>query len=307
MTAPLSWEREGGDWPHRAASRFLRAGGLRWHVQVMGQGPVALLVHGTGASTHSWRGLMPLLATRFTVVAPDLPGHGFTDVVGTARLSLPRMAEALAGLLPALGARRPELAVGHSAGAAVLIRMALEGAITPRALVGLNAALLPFGGAGSWLFSGLARAMVGLPVVPWLFAWRAGADPGAVGRVLAGSGSRLDRRGVELYARLFRSRLHVGSALGMMAHWDLEELVRRLPRLAPPLVLLVGTADRMVAPGASERVRAMVPGARLIRLPGLGHLAHEERPDLVGDTLLTLPELADVAPARPDPSGREAV
>ena len=75
MTADLP----GRDWPNRAASRTVRAAGLNWHVQVMGSGPVLLLAHGTGAATHSWRGLAPLLAQHFTVVAPDLPGHGYTE------------------------------------------------------------------------------------------------------------------------------------------------------------------------------------------------------------------------------------
>src|SRR5206468_2126887 len=62
------------DWPNRAASLAVEAGGLRWHVQRAGHGPVLLLLHGTGAATHTWRDLLPLLATDFTVVAPDLPG-----------------------------------------------------------------------------------------------------------------------------------------------------------------------------------------------------------------------------------------
>ena len=68
MSTALAWQREGLDWPHRETSRFVEAGGLRWHVQQMGRGPVALLIHGTGASTHSWRGLLPLLARRCRVV-----------------------------------------------------------------------------------------------------------------------------------------------------------------------------------------------------------------------------------------------
>ena len=40
------WDVEGRDWPNRAASRFVDAGQLRWHVQVMGEGPVLLLLHG---------------------------------------------------------------------------------------------------------------------------------------------------------------------------------------------------------------------------------------------------------------------
>ena len=58
----LDWATDGADWPNREASRFVEAAGLRWHVQVMGAGPVLLLLHGTGASTHSWRDVMPKLA-----------------------------------------------------------------------------------------------------------------------------------------------------------------------------------------------------------------------------------------------------
>ena len=78
----------GEDWPQpEPPAAFVLAGGLRWHVQVMGQEggvdpaqrrPVILLLHGMGASTHSWRDLAPLLASGYTLVAPDLPGHGFT-------------------------------------------------------------------------------------------------------------------------------------------------------------------------------------------------------------------------------------
>ena len=75
------WERDGADWPNRSASRFVVASDLTWHVQELGapEAPVLLLLHGTGAATHSWAGLAPLLAPHFRVVALDLPGHGFTD------------------------------------------------------------------------------------------------------------------------------------------------------------------------------------------------------------------------------------
>ena len=102
----LTFARDGADWPNREASAFVEARGLRWHVQTMGTGPDVLMVHGTGASTHSWEGLAPLLAQRFRLVAPDLPGHGFTQAKRTPDLSLPGMARALAvparraGILP---------------------------------------------------------------------------------------------------------------------------------------------------------------------------------------------------------------
>src|SRR3954447_2043573 len=120
------WSRDGRDWPNREASGFVEAGGLRWHVQRMGQGPVLLLVHGTAAATHSWRALAPLLARHFSVVAPDLPGHGFTAMPANAHgLSLPGMAALLGALLNRLQVD-PALVAGHSAGAAVLLRLALD-------------------------------------------------------------------------------------------------------------------------------------------------------------------------------------
>src|SRR4051812_11686088 len=144
MSYHLVWDGDGRDWPHREASRFIEAARLRWHVQIMGQGPVALLLHGTGASTHSFRDLAPLLARRFTVVAPDLPGHGFTATPETsAGFTLPQVAAGVAVLLATLG-MRPIIAVGHSAGAAIAIRMALDGLIEPAAIVSVNGALLPY-------------------------------------------------------------------------------------------------------------------------------------------------------------------
>ena len=64
-----------------------------------------LLLHGTGAATHSWRGLAPLLATHFTLIAPDLPGHGFTQTPSDPGLSLPGMARLVAALLAELASR----------------------------------------------------------------------------------------------------------------------------------------------------------------------------------------------------------
>lgn len=274
-----SWDREGRDWPLRETSCFVEAAGLRWHVQRLGRGPIVLLIHGTGAATHSWRSLAPLLATRFTVIAPDLPGHGFTQMPPPEGLSLPGMAAELRALLGVLGAD-PSLVVGHSAGAAILARMCLDGMIAPKALVSLNGALLPLGGLPGQIFSPLAKLLAWTGLVPQLFAWRA-ADRAVIERLLRDTGSTLDPAGVELYAGLARRPGHVAGAFGMMANWDLHPLERDLPRLAPRLVLVVGGNDRTIPPSEARRVRALVPGAEIVRLGRLGHLAHEERPDEV--------------------------
>jgi magnesium chelatase accessory protein len=291
------WSRDGRDWPNREASRFVNAGGLRWHVQVMGDGPVLLLLHGTAAATHSWRDLMPRLAEHFTVVAPDLPGHGFTAAPPPHRLSLPGMARAVADLVAAL-AMPPALVAGHSAGAAILLRMALDGTIAPRAVVGLNAALLPLGEAHAAFFSRTARLLVGLPFVPRLFAWQASRSAVAE-RLLRDTGSSIDARGVGFYARLFRYPSHLGSALRMMANWDLQPLLRDLPRLAAPLLLVAGSHDRAIPPSQARRVQALQRAARIMLLPGLGHLAHEERPDLVAEVIMQEASRCGLPPVAP--------
>jgi magnesium chelatase accessory protein len=295
-SAGLDWERDGRDWPNREASRFVAAAGLRWHVQQMGDGPVVLLAHGTGASTHSWRGLAPILAERFTVVAPDLPGHGFTQAPPGFSLSLPSMAKALSGLMQTLETR-PVLAVGHSAGAAILARMALDGDIAPRALVSLNGALLPLHGLPGHLFSPIARLLFATSLAPRLFAWRA-RDPQVVLRLLHGTGSTIDAVGIELYGRLARDPAHVAAALGMMASWDLHPLQRELPHLAPHLVLVAGGRDRMIPPSHALRVRRLVPGAEMVVLPDLGHLAHEEHPDAIAQLVARLAAESDTLTMR---------
>ncbi|WP_295389044.1 alpha/beta fold hydrolase BchO [uncultured Thiodictyon sp.] len=282
------WNKEGRDWPNREASQFIEVGDLRWHVQQMGTGPVLLLVHGTGAATHSWRDLMPLLARDFTVIAPDLPGHGFTQAPGGQGLSLPGMAASLAALLDTLGVK-PDLVLGHSAGAAILIRMCLDGRIAPRALISLNGALLPLrGAAGKW-FAPAARLFATHPLLTRFFAWRS-RDPSVVERLVASTGSSLDRRGVDLYRRLVTTPGHTGAAIEMMANWDLGPLGQDLPQLTTPLFLMVAENDGTVRPAEARRVRKMVPSAEIDIIPGLGHLAHEEAPGIVAGLIRGIAE-----------------
>ena len=56
------------------------------------------------------------------------------------------------------------------------------------------------------------------------------------------------------------------------------------------LVLVVGGNDRAIPPSEAERVRAVLPAARIIAMPGLGHLAHEERPEETARLILELAE-----------------
>ena len=284
MSDRLQWRRDGRDWPNRAFSRFVRAGGIEWHVQEMGQGPKLLLLHGTAASTHSFRVLAPLLAPRFTLLIPDLPGHAFTETPAEA-LTLPTMRDLVSDLLAEL-AFGPELAAGHSAGAAILVRMALDGGFAPRRIVSLNGALLPFPGVTGQVAPSLARLLFVNPIAPRVFAFFAGDE--SVKRLIGNMGSKIDRDGVGFYKRLMGNPVHVAGALGMMARWDLDGLARDLPGLAVPLTLVTAAGDRAVPPDTAARVNALLPSAEVRSLRGVGHLAHEEKPAMIADLISEL-------------------
>ena len=276
-------------WPNAEASRFVRAAGLTWHVQIAGSGPPLLLLHGSGGGTHSWLDSLPRLAARYTVVACDLPGHAFTDAPPADRLSIDGMAGDIAALLTTLGVR-PQLAVGHSAGAAVLLRMTLDGALPDvRGLVGINAAIVPPPDVahivgGSWL-----RSLVGELVTSTLVARLAAqfaAHTGAVETMLRSSGSQVPPRLVACYEALASSERHVRSTLTMMNNWALAPLIRDAAGLRVRTLLLAGANDRWVPPEAARAVAAGVPGVDFELWPGLGHLMHEEMPLDVADRVL---------------------
>lgn len=273
----LSWERDGHDWPNREHSRFVDAGGLSWHVQQAGNGPVILLLHGAGAATHSWRGLAPLLAQRYMVVAVDLPGHGFSSRGPARNLTLPGVAQGLQHLMQALELD-PQVIVGHSAGAALACHLRLSGLLAPRCLVSLNGAHLPLRGLAGWIYGPIAGLIADNRLLPQMFARRASRRR-VVADVLARTGSVVDAEGFEFYWRLARSPQHVSAALGLMAGWDVRPLQRQLPGLDVPLLLLVGSGDTTVPPRDSEQVARLVSGAELITQGPLGHLAHEEAPE----------------------------
>lgn len=289
----------------RPLERGVDAGGLRWQLQhwTAAATPAdphpVLLLHGTGASSHSWSGLAPLLAPQAELLVVDLPGHARSGPLPAGRRSLPGMAAATADLLRTLGVS-PRAVLGHSAGAAVMLRMALDGQLDgplggrPGAppvdctLIGLNAALQPFDGWAGFLFPPLARLLSMNPLVPRLAAWRA-RDERVVRRLIDATGSTLGPEAIAGYAQLMRNPRHVAGALAMTAHWDLGTLQRDLrQRLQRPLHLLAGQSDGTVPPQQAERLAAAQPLVRLQRLPGLGHLAHEEAPQAVADRVLPL-------------------
>jgi magnesium chelatase accessory protein len=272
---PPDLDVEGRSWPFRENSRLVGSGGIDWHVQEIGdKAPVALLVHGAGAASHSFRGLIPLLARSYRVIAIDLPGHGFTRGATASDLTLPGMARALSGLLKTLDIR-PSLAIGHSAGVAVLLQMALTGDFKPDQIVGVNGALEPI--RGNALLSPLAKLLFANPLTARMVSLQAKlAD--VAGHLLRATGSVIDRQGRDCYGMLLRQPAHVSGALGMMANWRLDPLIASLDRIATPVTLIAAADDPMVPARVSRQAAQRIPVCRLEVLDRGGHLVHEVTP-----------------------------
>lgn len=292
MSRPLSWAVDGKTWPHRAASRFVKSGALEWHVQVAGKGPVLLLLHGTGASTHSWRDCIPELTQHFTVIVPDLPGHGFTPLPEGSAMSLPGMARSVTLLLRDMDVT-PALIAGHSAGAAIALRMCLDGEAAPGALVSINGALLPFPGLAAVAFPTLAKMLFLNPVsVP--VAAHLASDPENIRGVINRTGTNLTDEGLAYYVRLFQDRRHVAAAINMMARWDLNALQKDLRDLPVPFTLVSGAQDLAVPLWVAREVKEKMPSADAIVLQNCGHIAQEEHPGEICDLLVERARAAGV-------------
>ncbi|MFN7056777.1 alpha/beta fold hydrolase BchO [Hyphomonas sp.] len=294
MAGRLNWERDGADWPNREASRFITCGGLTWHIQQAGRGPRILLLQGTGASTHSWAGLLPLLAKRYEVLALDLPGHAFTTGMPEGGLTLEAMSRAIGHLLQQLN-YAPAILIGHSAGAAIALRLATGMQPPPDKVIALNGALLPFDGVTGLVGPVMAKGLAATPLAAHIMA-RSARDPGRVARLIRSTGSEPAEPYLSLYRRLFADPGHVRGTLRMMAGWDLSGLLPSFQRAGLSFVQVACDGDRAVPPSLADDIARRYPCAEVRRVPGLGHLAHEEAPEGMATLLFSL--LKESGPSR---------
>ena len=283
------------DWPYQTASRHIQTRRHLWHIQEIGSGPLLILLHGAGGASHSFRHLMPYLSPRYRVITLDLPGQGFSILGAHGQCSLNAMAQDIADLAQE-EAWVPVAIIGHSAGAAIALRLT---ALMPLgAVIGINAALDRFDGVAGWLFPALARFLSLVPFLPQVFSKLAGT-PRQVSQLLASTGSKLDAEGAALYLRLLQKPSHVAATLSMMAQWDLTALLAALPQIKQPCLLITSEGDRAVPPAVSDRAAARLPNAQRMRIPRFGHLVHEEAPAPVAEQILAFLQNNNIAAMAP--------
>ena len=262
----------------------VRIDSLQWHVETSGQGPLCLLLHGTGASSHTWSALLQRLSEHFTLMCIDLPGHARSRTPADTDVSLPGMARAVGRLLDELQLS-PSLMVGHSAGAAIMLELCLSRSCQASRLVSINGALLPMSGIAGWVFSPLARLSVKTDWLPRLFTHRAG-DPRQVQRLLQSTGSTIDAESLDHYVRLFRDHRHVAGVIRMMSQWNLERLLPRLGHVQQQVQVIAATGDRTIPLRDAYRVHALLRHSTLDVIESYGHLLQEESPCTVAELIL---------------------
>jgi len=242
---------------------------------VAGQGPALLLIHGLGGSRRTWDRFIDALADSYTVIAPDLPGHGDSDAP-PGDYSLGAHASVLRDLALALGHRR-FTAVGHSLGGGIALQTAYQfpervdrlilissGGLGPEVSYALRAATLP--GAEAMLS---ALCAVPTTVLKRVLAIAPAAAPGvdvqAMCDVLGTLRAKKQRRA---FIRTARSVIDWrGQAVSATGHARLINGV--------PLFMAWGSADTTIPPDHHRRFAEHITDAVTIELPGAGHFPHE--------------------------------
>jgi pimeloyl-ACP methyl ester carboxylesterase len=242
--------------------------------------PVVLLIHGMAGSSVTWREIMPALSQRYTVIAPDLPGHGESDKP-RQDYSLGAHANALRDLLVAIGVDRATV-VGQSLGGGVAMQMAYQHPGHCERLV-----LVSSGGLGqevSWILRALS-----IPGVEYIMPIMFPAFVRDTGNLISRSLHRLGLRAPRLeeewrsyvslvdsetrdaFVRTLRAVVNVGGQ-AVSAH-DRLYLSSRLPTL-----IVWGERDSIIPVAHAHAAHQAMAASQLVIFEESGHFPHVEEP-----------------------------
>lgn len=258
-----------------------------------GSGSTMLLMHGVGESSASWREVLPRLAERYTVYAPDLPGYGASDPLASAEggPTPERFAALMAAFLDTVTAAEagPAVVVGHSLGGSIALELALRHPQQVERLVLEDAAglghyvnpalrtltLAGYGDLGVQMGrTGLGAAHRALARIPLLFArpHRAPLD-------WVSEQTRLATLPHHLPTTLAALRAQVGP------FGQRRVLLDELPRLQIPTLLVWGAQDAVLPVSQARTALTRLQHGQLAVVPSCGHLPHLEQPDRFLDAI----------------------
>jgi pimeloyl-ACP methyl ester carboxylesterase len=268
-----------------------------------GSGPVILLIHGIAGSSNAWRDVMPALARRYTVIAPDLIGHG-QSAKPIGDYSLGAYASGLRDLLRVLDLTRATV-VGQSFGGGVAMQLAYQHPDLCERLV-----LVDSGGLGrevSWLlrFMTLPASEYLMPILFPAFVRERGND---LSRMLHRRGVRMARVSEmwrsyasltetvnrQSFIRTLRSVIDPGGQT--VSAMDRMYLAGEIPTM-----IVWGDCDSIIPVGHAYAAHQAIPGSRLEIIEGSGHFPHVEAPERFLEVLLDF--LETTTPANVDAAG----
>jgi pimeloyl-ACP methyl ester carboxylesterase len=306
------------DWPRAFGfddAEVRAADGTRLRVVVGGprDGRRIVLVHGAPQLSYEWRRVMPELAGRYRVIAPDLRGYGASELAASGRYDLDTLVDDLRAVVeatrppPALGASDPDrvLLVAHDWGGPIAWRYAETWPASVRHLVAANAPhpaayalelAHPRQALRSWyvaLFQvpGLERLIERTGGRPLLWMMTSSAPPSTFGADdLAVYRAALARPGrAEAVLAYYRQAFGPppGSRRGGLG-WALRRRAEVLAsgRVSAPATIVWGEKDRALAPSHPLATRRWAARLEVRTLPDAGHWLPEERPDEIVRAIL---------------------
>src|SRR5215218_7166288 len=261
-----------------------------------GEGPLLVLIHGITSSSATWEPVLPALAEHFTIIAPDLLGHGQSDKPA-GDYSLGSHAYLVRDLMLALGHEQGTI-VGHSLGGGI----AMQAAYQFPELVG-RLVLVSSGGLGREVSLFLrAVTLPGAEVVLPLIASRPVLDAGSVisrviGRIGLQAGSDLAEiaRGIASLNEIGARRAFVHTARAVIDARDRRYLAEAVPSL-----LVWGEADPIIPAEHGRRAHGLMPGSRLEVFDAAGHFPHVDEPLRFSRVLRDFVNATEPAQVRPE-------
>ena len=261
-------------WPHYEYSKFLETDKFVWHYQLIGKtgNPIMLLIHGAGASSHSWASLIPKLQ-EFQILAVDLPGHRFSKIKKGIKPQHDIIVRDLVVLFDALKIK-PNVFVGHSIGAVIVLSLSdiYKGPLS--SIVLINGALERFEGPAATIFPLMAKVFYASPLTKYWIRIFNSAET-SLRKFLSISGSNLTSTNIDYYLQLMANEAHVTGTLAFISSWSIGDIEKKLEKINVPSLFLAGMSDGIVNYKTSVRANKKAFNAKIKLFENEGHLIHE--------------------------------
>ena len=261
-------------WPYSEYSKFLETDDFVWHYQLIGKpgNPIMLLIHGAGASSHSWASLIPKLQ-EFQILAVDLPGHRFSKIKKGIRPQHDIIVRDLVVLFNALKIK-PNVFVGHSIGAVIVLSLSdiYKGPLS--SIVLINGALERFEGPAATIFPLMARVFYASPLTKYWIRLFNSAET-SLRKFLSISGSNLTVKNIDYYMKLMTDEDHITGTLAFISNWNIGDIEKKLKKVSVPTLFLAGMRDGIVNYKTSVRAHKKAFNAKIKIFESEGHLIHE--------------------------------